>query len=153
LWAVVYLLDHGWWVLVATCAVALLLVSAILLMTYQHMWNWQETMLVPRRAIIVEDDDDSFQNWMKKLGCKGLILFGWTLYCVANTKLDYWIFRQYISGHPDHNLELYLVNWLEAGPILVGAAYTMYYFYPPFYVTATGSMASTGPGGTLQSLL
>jgi hypothetical protein len=136
LWSMAYLLDHRWYVLAVTSSVALLAVSSVLLTSYEWMWRWQEWLVVPRRPVVTvvdDDDDDSIQAWAKTLGRSLMILLIWALYCVVNTKLDFWIWSQYLVAHPDHNLEIRLVNWLQAGPVLFGAAYAMYYLYPPFY--------------------
>lgn len=137
----VYLVDHHWYVLSVTCAVVVLAISAALLAAYEWMWRWQAWLLAStsgssqHRVVTVEDDDtESWQAWAKKLGRVALIILAWSLYCWVNVRLDYWVFwSQYSVAHPKFNLELILVNCLQAGPILVGSAYTLYHLYPAFF--------------------
>jgi hypothetical protein len=152
LWTMVYLLDHHWYLLAVTSSVALLVLSALMLTSYEFFWRWQQHLtliLTPNitnassssfsrnsnRVVTVEDDDESVQAWAKFLGYKLGILGAWFVYCVINIQLDLWIWSKYLVAHPDHNLELFFVNCLEAAPILIGAAYTLQYLYPPFYTT------------------
>lgn len=166
----VYLVDHHWYVLSATCAVVVLALSAALLFAYEWMWRWQVWVLAStspsqHRVVTVEDDDDqSWQAWAKKLGRIALIFLVWSVFCWVNVRLDYLVFwSQYSVAHPKFNLELILVNCLQAGPILAGSAFTLYHLYPAFYTwhqpseTALPSSSFNGINGMeethMQSLL
>jgi hypothetical protein len=142
LWTMVYLLDHHWYLLAFTSSVAVLVVSALLLTSYEFLWRWQQRLALftpnttNNRVVTVEDDDnddESFPAWAKFFGYKLGILGLWFVYCVINIQLDLWIWSKYLVATPDHNLELFFVNCLEAAPILIGAAYTLQYLHPPFY--------------------
>jgi hypothetical protein len=45
LWAVHYLMEHNWYILVVTCSVVLLFGSVIVLACYEWMWRWQDRTL------------------------------------------------------------------------------------------------------------
>ena len=45
LWAVHYLMEHNWYILVITCSVVLLFGSVIVLACYEWMWRWQDRTL------------------------------------------------------------------------------------------------------------
>jgi len=42
LWAIAYLMDHGWYLLAVTCSVVLLLGCGVLLVLLEWMWRWRE---------------------------------------------------------------------------------------------------------------
>jgi hypothetical protein len=42
LWAVHYLMEHNWYILVVTCSVVLLFGSGMVLACYEWMWRWQD---------------------------------------------------------------------------------------------------------------
>jgi hypothetical protein len=106
------------------------------------------------RNITVEDDDNMWQSYLKQAGRILLILALWVVFCVANTKLQFWIWH-YLAAHPDHNAEIQFVNCLEVAPLLFGAAFCMYYLYPPFYTWNYDGQASVNGNHseTLQTLL
>jgi hypothetical protein len=191
--AMVYLVDYHWYVLSISCAVVVLAMSAAVLTWYEWMWRWQAWIRISsssssiraassasssqhHRVVTVEDeddddedgddddDDDSWQAWAKKLGRILVILLGWSLFCYVNVRLDYWVFwSQYSVAHPKFNLELIFVNCLQATPILVGSAYTLYHLVPTFYTwhhhpsLAMGGGLPTSSGDettvSMQSLL
>lgn len=142
-----FLVAHHWYVLASTCSVVILLLSSVVLISFEWMWQWQAKLMSfffqgsaarGRRQVIVDEDYgegdqqfDSWQVWSKKL-CRGaLILLGYTVYCWLNIKLDHKVFwAQYDHAHPKHNLELFFVNCLQAAPILVGAGFTLYKLDP-----------------------
>ena len=140
-WTIAYLLDHHYYLLMVTCSVALLAVSALLLTSYEYMWRWQDVCLsltsntTARSNVLIVDDDeeDSLIAWAKTVGRKVFILLMWSVFCAMNTKLDFWIWTQYMVAHPHYNMEVQLVNCLEAAPLLLGSACAMYYLYPPFF--------------------
>ena len=139
--AIAYLLDHHWFLLAVMCILVLLAVSALLLTFYEFMWKWQQQDWVraftPQptglRNIVIEDDDLEWKTYARQACRILLILSGWALFCILNTKLEFWIWRHYLVAHPNHNGEVQFVNCLESMPILFGAACTMFYLYPPFY--------------------
>jgi hypothetical protein len=142
--AVAYLVAHRWYVLAITCSTVVLLVSAALLSLLQWMFNWQDYVLASmsaphrlRRIVSVEEDDhegDSIMAWAKSICRFLLISVLWAIYCLVNVRLDYALFwHQYSVGNPTFNLELFVVNALQAGPILLGAAYAIYRMTPSFY--------------------
>jgi len=163
--AMAFLVDHHWYVLGVTCAVVVLAISGAILASYEWMWRWQSWIFLSplqQRVVTVDEDDDAaWQVWAKKLGRGALILLLWSLYCWINVKLDYYVFwTQYSVAHPDFNLELFFVNCLQAGPILIGSAYTLYYLYPQFYTwhrQQTMDLSSSAAGRVddthMQSLL
>ena len=139
-----YLVAHRWHILAMTCSTIVLLVSAALLSLLQWMFNWQGHLLASisdprrlRRLVRVEDDehdDNSILWWAKMIGRSLLICALWAVYCVVNVHLDYALFwHQYSAGNPSFNLELLVVNSLQAGPILLGSAYAIYHLVPSFY--------------------
>lgn len=156
LWGIAYLNDHGWYLLAASGSVTLLLLSAVVLTSYEWMWRWQERCFLPliartsseysllggsnqRRAVTVHDDGDmdddlSLRAWLKRFVKLGIACVVWLLYCMVNLKVDFWVTDQYMTARPQyHRYELQLVNGLEAAPILVGAAVLLYVAYLPFY--------------------
>lgn len=169
--ALAYLTAHHWYVLAVTCSIVVLLISGAQLALLQWMFDWQgrlfATLAGPhgsRRILTVDDDDDeSMMFWGKRIGRFLLICCLWALYCYVNVSLDYMLFwHQYSVGNPRFNLELFLVNSLQAGPILLGAAYTIYHLWPSFFVntraSSSGEMASPLPSNPevehhMQSLL
>ena len=164
---IAFLVHHHWILLTVTCSLALLAISALFLALYEFLWRWQQqdcirmVMATQQRRgamnVTVEDDDNMWQSYLKQAGRILLILALWVVFCVANTKLEFWIYMQYIVAHPDHNAEIKFVNCLEVAPILLGAAFCMYYLYPPFYTwNYDGREASSTNGNdseTLQTLL
>lgn len=141
--AMVYLVDHSWYILAVTCAVVVLGISYSLLVLYQWMWHWQSWLwLSPsagstyRRIVThdVDDEDATWQTWARKVGRSALILVAWAFYCWGNVRLDYIVFwSQYSVAHPGYNLELLFVNSLQAAPILIGATYTISLLFPAWY--------------------
>jgi hypothetical protein len=68
----------------------------------------------------------------------------WGIFCFVNTYLELWVFYHYQVAHPDYNFELYLVNALEAMPLLLGAAYTLRrHLYPILYGSWQAATATT----------
>lgn len=148
-----YLVQFHWYALAITTSTVVLVLSTALLASYEWMWRWQSNVLSPtnnnshnnitmnavstlRRPVTIEedDDDDTWKAWALRLCRIFGILIVWSIYCWTNVQLDYFIFwSNYATAHPDYNLELIFVNALQAAPILVGAAYTIYHLYPPFY--------------------
>ena len=151
LWAVAYLMDHGWYLLAVTTSVVLLLVCGVLLAFYEWMWQWQGRAMTNLcsnnsrfgynrlRSVNVLDDDEmeddlSLRGWIKQIVHALVTCSIWSLFCVLNVKVDFWITDQYIHARPAFfRFELILVNCLEAAPILLGAAVLLYYAYPSFY--------------------
>ena len=143
--AMVYLVDHSWYLLAVTCAVVVLGISYSLLALYEWMWHWQSQpwiWMVPtaqstyRRIVThdVDEEDVTWKTWTKKVGRCALIVIAWALYCWGNVRLDYMVFwSQYSDAHPGYNLELLFVNSLQAAPILIGATYTIFLLFPAFY--------------------
>jgi hypothetical protein len=165
-----YLVAHRWYILAMTCSIIVLLVSAALLSLLQWMFNWQGRLLASvsdprrlRRLVHVEDDDhddDSILAWAKMIGRSLLICVLWAVYCVVNVHLDYALFwHQYSAGNPIFNLELLVVNSLQAGPILLGSVYAMYHLVPSLFAsTMTAHPQSSLPVNTaadeyMQTLL
>jgi hypothetical protein len=143
LWGIAYLLDHHWWVLAISGSVTLLLVSTFILAVYEWMWRWQahagRRITSGRQYVIVQSDDEdeddlSLRAWLKQYSKWFGYVMVWWMYCILNIKIDFWITDMYIMGRPEHHkYELYLVNCIEAFPVLCGSALFMYYAYPPFY--------------------
>jgi hypothetical protein len=169
MFTIAFLFDHRWLLLTVTCSLALLAISALFLALYEFIWRWQQqdcirmVMLTQQqqqqraRNITVEDDDNMWQSYLKQAGRILLILALWVVFCVANTKLQFWIWH-YLAAHPDHNAEIQFVNCLEVAPLLFGAAFCMYYLYPPFYTwnydgQASVSNTNGNHSETLQTLL
>jgi hypothetical protein len=156
--AMVYLVDHSWYLLAVTCSVVVLGISYSLLILYEWMWHWQSQSLVwlspsaqstYRRIVThdVDDEDATWQTWAKKVARGTLIVVAWAFYCWGNVRLDYMVFwSQYSDAHPRYNLELLFVNSLQAAPILVGAVYTISLLFPAFYQPPSNArFASTSP--------
>lgn len=163
---IAFLTYHQWFLLTVTCSLALLAISALFLALYEFLWRWQQQDCIRMvmatqqqrgaRNVTVEDDDNMWQSYLKQAGKILLILALWVIFCVANTKLEFWIWQHYLVAHPDHNAEIQFVNCLEVAPILLGAAFCMYYLYPPFYTWNYDGQASSTNGNdseTLQNLL
>jgi hypothetical protein len=163
---IAFLVHHHWFLLTVTCSLALLAISALFLALYEFLWRWQQQdcirmIMVTQQQrgamnVTVEDDDNMWQSYLKQAGRILLILTLWVVFCVVNTKLEFWIYMQYIVAHPDHNAEIKFVNCLEVAPILFGAAFCMYYLYLPFYTwNYDGQASSTNENDseTLQTLL
>lgn len=94
--------------------------------------------------------------WAKSIGRFLLISVLWAIYCFVNVRLDYALFwHQYSVGNPTFNLELFVVNALQAGPILLGAAYAIYRITPSFYAGNLPTSLPSNPAAEehLQSLL
>jgi hypothetical protein len=47
LWGIAYLMDHGWYLLASSGSVTLLLLSSLVLTSYEWMWRWQEHFFLP----------------------------------------------------------------------------------------------------------
>lgn len=154
MWAIAYLMDHGWYLLAVTCSVVLLLLCVVLLVFYEWMWQWQGRIISVLcggsdinshrgynilRSVNILDDDDmedglTLRGWIKQIIEALVSCFIWVLYCMLNVKVDFWITDQYIVARPAyHTIELRLVNCFEAAPVLLGAALLLYYAYPSFY--------------------
>ncbi|KAG7348880.1 hypothetical protein IV203_011477 [Nitzschia inconspicua] len=84
MWGIAYLNDHGWYLLAASGSITLLLISTLVLTSYEWMWRWQERLCFPlvrrifsccvnndqsileysavggrrRRMVVVHEDDD-----------------------------------------------------------------------------------------------
>jgi hypothetical protein len=158
LWAIAYLMDHGWYLLAVTSAVMLLLQCALLLAFYEWMWQWQGRVISylcgssdnnsnsnsyigynRLRSVHILDDDDmedhlTLRGWIKQIVRALVTCLIWSLYCAWNVKVDFWITDQYMEARPAYYaIELRLVNCFEAATILLGAALLLYYAYPSFY--------------------
>lgn len=158
LWAIAYLMDHAWYLLAVTCSIVLMLGCGIVLAFYEWMWRWQERVLLLMggnsnnnnnsgniggydrlRSVNILDDDEmeddlSLRAWIKRISHALISCLIWSLYCVLNVKVDFWITDQYVVARPVYyQIELRLVNCFEAAPILMGAALLLYYAYPSFY--------------------
>eukprot|EP00533_Pseudo-nitzschia_delicatissima_P013280 CAMPEP_0197271400 /NCGR_PEP_ID=MMETSP1432-20130617/8495_1 /TAXON_ID=44447 /ORGANISM="Pseudo-nitzschia delicatissima, Strain UNC1205" /LENGTH=326 /DNA_ID=CAMNT_0042736817 /DNA_START=24 /DNA_END=1000 /DNA_ORIENTATION=- len=148
LWAIAYLMDHGWYLLAATSSVVLLLVSCILLVVYEWMWSWQGSVVSylgsnsgyhRLRSVTVLNDDEmeddlTLRGWIRQIVRALVSCLVWSLYCVLNVKIDFWITDLYVEARPNYfKIELRLVNCFEAAPILLGAALLLYVAYPSFY--------------------
>jgi len=168
---VLFLVTHRWYVLAMTCSVVVLLVSAALLSLLQWMFNWQGRFLAQtvtsdpqriRRSLHVEDDDDlSMLTWAKAAAHCLLVCILWTIFCWVNVRLDYALFwHQYSTANPVYNMELYVVNALQALPILLGAAYAVYHLAPSLFASVgsghpptSRQTGSASPDEYMQSLL
>ncbi len=157
--AMVYLVDHHWYLLAITCAIVVLGISFSILAVYQWMWRWQEWVLLStnptyHRVVTLDDEDETWPALAKTMGWKALFVLMWALFCWANVRLDYLVFwSQYADAHPQYNIELIFVNCLQAGPILAGAAFALYYIYPAFYqrpMTPTYDLEETNTQGLLS---
>mmetsp|Transcript_13328 Transcript_13328/g.33531 ORF Transcript_13328/g.33531 Transcript_13328/m.33531 type:complete len:329 (+) Transcript_13328:218-1204(+) len=148
LWAIAYLMDHGWYLLAATSSVVLLLVCCILLVVYEWMWSWQGRVVSyvgsnsgyhRLRSVTVLNDDEmeddlTLRGWIRQIVRALVSCLVWSLYCVLNVKIDFWITDLYMEARPNYfKIELRLVNCFEAAPILLGAALLLYVAYPSFY--------------------
>ena len=140
MWAIAYLMDHDYYYLAISCCVVLLLLSGIVLTSYDWMWRFSslDTHRRRRRVTILDndemEDDLSFRGWMKRIGHGLFSCLIWSLYCVLSVKVNLWITSQYMVARPNYYpIELRLVNCFEAIPILFGAALLIYYAYPSFY--------------------
>lgn len=138
--ALAYLVAHRWYVLSMTCSIVVLIASAAMLELLQWLFNWRGRLLAAYRhgrILNVEQDyldDESVMAWAKTIGRLVVVSSIWTIYCYVNVRLDYALFwHQYSVGNPAFNLELLLVNSLQAGPILLGAAYTIHRMNPSLY--------------------
>jgi len=110
-----------------------------------------------RRPLAILNDDDmeddlSLKAWMKQIGYGLFCCLIWSLYCVIIVKIDFWLTDQYIVNRPDYyQIELQLVNCLEASPILLGAALFLHYAYSSFYYhersSQTVPLANEGDDG------
>mmetsp|Transcript_22922 Transcript_22922/g.48794 ORF Transcript_22922/g.48794 Transcript_22922/m.48794 type:complete len:340 (+) Transcript_22922:31-1050(+) len=179
LWAIAYLMDHGWYLLAVTCSIVLLLGCGIVLALYEWMWKWQVRMMSllcenntnsgfnRLRSVNILDDDDmeddlSLRAWIKRITYAVVYCLIWSLYCVLNVKVDFWINGHYVQARPAYYpIELRLVNWFEGAPILLGAGLLLYFAYPHFYrwnyssergtpfATVTGSAGTTAAPFTL----
>ncbi|KAG7374940.1 hypothetical protein IV203_014035 [Nitzschia inconspicua] len=181
MWGIAYLNDHGWYLLAASGSITLLLISTLVLTSYEWMWRWQERVCLPivrrisccgnndqsileysaiggrRRMVVLHGEDDmeedlSLRAWLRRFGKIATACVVWLFYCLANIKVDFWITDQYILARPQyHRYELQLVNGLEAAPILVGAALLLYWTYLPFY-TWHGAAAAASSDGVILSI-
>lgn len=158
--AMVYLVDHHWYLLAITCALVVLGISLFFLAVYQWMWRWQQWVLgfsyrSYHRLVVVDDDDnETVQHWFKKIGRAVFVVLCWAVFCLVSVRLDYLVFwSQYSDAHPEHNLELIFVNSLQAGPILMGAAYALSHIYPDFYQASSVSSHRPIPSDTGESSL
>ena len=151
LWAIAYLLDHRWYLLAVTCSVVLIFLCAMLLAFYEWMWQWQGRSISlwcsgsdnrsssgynVLRSVNILDDDDMEDNltlrgWAKEIFRALVSCLIWSVYCIVNVKIDFWITEQYIVARPTYYvIELRLINCLEAAPILFGAALLLNHAYP-----------------------
>jgi len=151
LWAIAYLMDHGWYLLAVTCSVVLIFLCAILLAFYEWMWQWQGPAFSilcagsgnntnsgynRLRSVNILDDDDmeddlTMRGWIKQIFRALVCCLIWSLYCAGNVKIDFWITDQYMMARPTYYaFELRLVNCFEAAPILLGAALLLHCAYP-----------------------
>lgn len=151
LWAIAYLMDHGWYLLAATCSVVLLLLCCGLLVVLEWMWAWQGRAISflgdgssssgynRLRSVTVLDDDEmeddlTLKGWIRHIFRALVSCLIWSLYCAGNVKMDFWIMDSYTEARPNHfKMELRLINSFLAAPILLGAAMLLYVAYPSFY--------------------
>ena len=144
LWAIAYLMDHGWYLLAATCSVVVLFISGIFLVICEWMWLWQGRVLSylcshgryeRLRSVNILDDDEmgddlTLRGWVKQIVHVFVSCLIWSLYCALNVKIDFWITENFPIRYA---IVLRIVNCFEAAPILLGAAILLYYAYPSFY--------------------
>jgi len=144
-----YLMDHGWYLLAATCSVVLLLLCCGFLVILEWMWAWQGRVISylgdsssgynRLRSVTVLDDDEmeddlTLMGWIRHIVRALVSCLVWSLYCAINIKVDFWITVDYIPSRPNFfKIVLVLINFLAAVPILVGAALLLYVAYPSFY--------------------
>jgi len=152
--AIVYLMDHGWYLLAVACSIVLLLLCGILLAFCEWMWQWQGRFTSflsvgsdnfsnigynRLRSVNILDDDGmeddlTLRKLIKQIVHALVTSLIWSLYCVLSAKLAFWITDHYEMARPTfHPIELRLVSCFEAAPVLLGAALLLYYAYPSFY--------------------
>ncbi|VEU41401.1 unnamed protein product [Pseudo-nitzschia multistriata] len=149
LMAIAYLMNHGWYLLAASCALILLLGCGILLAVCEWMWRWQDRALsvLDRnnigydrlRSVNVLDDDEmedgpSLRAWVRRIGSAVFACLVWSLFCALSANADAWIADAYKGARPSApSIELRLVGCLEGLFLLAGAALLLYVACPSFY--------------------